>query len=97
MKAADAIRHLTSIRNDERFPSNRKGTVKDTNGKEYYVAGVITSDYPNVNQIYPGHWQVNIGENLYPDGKPIPESSITLPMDIAKRWLRNEIRVKRRD
>ena len=52
MKASDAIRHLASIRDDERFASNRKGTVKDTNGNEYYVAGVITSDYPNVNQIY---------------------------------------------
>lgn len=94
MKASDAIRHLASIRDDERFASNRKGTVKDTNGNEYYVAGVITSDYPNVNQIYPGHWQVNIGQSLDPSGKPVPESGITLPEHLAKRWLNNEIRIK---
>ena len=94
MQASDAIRHLASIRDDERFASNRKGTVKDTNGNEYYVAGVITSDYPNVNQIYPGHWQVNIGQSLDPSGKPVPESGITLPEHLAKRWLNNEIRIK---
>lgn len=69
-------------------------TVKDTNGNEYYVAGVITSDEPNHAQIYPSHWQVNIGQSLYSNGKPVPESGISLPKDIARRWLKNEIRVK---
>ena len=69
-------------------------TVKDTNGNEYYVASVITSDDPNYAQIYPNHWQVNIGQSLYSDGKPIPESGITLPENIARRWLKNEIRLE---
>lgn len=68
--------------------------VKDTDGNEYYVAGVITSDYPNNAQIHPGHWQVNIGQNLYPSGKPIPEGGITLPSYIAERWINGEIKVK---
>ena len=69
-------------------------TVKDINGNEYYVVSVITSDYPNHAQIYPNHWQVNIGQSLYRNGKPEPERGISLPKDIAKRWLKNEIRVK---
>ncbi len=62
-------------------------TVKDTNGNEYFVAGVIRSDYPN-------HWQVNIGQSLYPNGKPRPDRGVCLPKDIAERWFKNEIRVK---
>ena len=69
-------------------------TVKDTNGNEHYVVNVITSDEPNHAQITPNHWQVDIGQSLYPNGKPRPDRGICLPEDIAKRWLKNEIRVK---
>lgn len=69
-------------------------TVKDINGNEYYVASVITSDYPNHAQIYPNHWLVNIGQSLYPNGKPRPDIGVCLREDIAERWLKNEIRVK---
>ena len=69
-------------------------TVKDTNGNEHYVVNVITSDEPNHAQITPNHWQVDIGQSLYPNGKPRPDRGICLPEDIAKRWLKNKIRVK---
>ena len=70
-------------------------TVTDTNGRKWYVAGVISSDVPgNPNQITPGFCQVNIGQNLDARGHAIPESGITLPIALAKRWIANEIRVK---
>ena len=69
-------------------------TVKDTKGNKYYVAGVISGDEAIRAQIYPGHCQVNIGQSLDPSGKPVPESGITLPEHLAKRWLNNEIGIK---
>ncbi|MFZ9080314.1 MAG: hypothetical protein ACO23H_17405 [Alphaproteobacteria bacterium] len=70
-------------------------TVTDTNGHKWFVAGIISSDEPgNPSQITPGFCQVNIGQNLDSQGKPIPESGITLPIALAKRWIANEIRVK---
>tara|TARA_R110000787_G_scaffold248083_1_gene353655 strand:+ start:348 stop:557 length:210 start_codon:yes stop_codon:yes gene_type:complete len=63
-------------------------TVTDIEGNKWFVAGVISSDWPNPQQIAPGQCQVNIGK------EPRAERGITLPNHLAKRWLDGEISIK---
>tara|TARA_R110001599_G_scaffold286104_2_gene488612 strand:+ start:524 stop:703 length:180 start_codon:yes stop_codon:yes gene_type:complete len=55
-------------------------TVKDTNGSLWKVYKVIPGKAHN-------HTQINIG-------KKCAESGLTVPDNIAERWLRGEIRVE---
>ena len=63
-------------------------TVTDIEGNKWFVAGVISGDWSNPQQITPGQCQVNIGK------EPIAERGITLPNHLAERWLNGEIRIK---
>lgn len=61
--------------------------VKDTSGEIWNVYKVVPSTGPGGNQIYSGCTQINIG-------KKCSERAITLPDNLAERWIAGEIRVK---